>query len=266
MIDYSEYLTSSDWQAVRELALLRARHKCQICGSNQRLDVHHNTYDNLGNEREHLEDLVVLCAEHHQVYHDSLAEVERLTDSRLEETMIGVLLQESPEFFETVLPYLSVEVFTSRLRQEVFKYLHSRTIGKHLSDPAIVISYLSQSRLLTESEAKAFVTKCIDFCTNSRHGEDYAQVLHELYLRRRIQQLPAKITKLNRNYKQSVTELVDTIQAEIQLIADKKSNNRMELICDTLIQTFQDIESRHRGIASHGLPCGFYSNSSRKKT
>lgn len=87
MTDYSEYLASKQWKEVRELALKRARGKCQICGSNWDLDVHHNTYENFSNEKEHLEDLVVLCAEHHQLYHDALAEVERLTDQRLEEVM-----------------------------------------------------------------------------------------------------------------------------------------------------------------------------------
>jgi replicative DNA helicase len=77
---YYEYLKSPKWQEVRELALERAGYKCQICGRTQNLDIHHNTYENLGNERDHLEDLIVLCSEHHQVYHDALAEVEKLTD------------------------------------------------------------------------------------------------------------------------------------------------------------------------------------------
>ena len=72
MSNYLEYLTSKEWKEVRELALKRAGYKCQICGSTQNLDVHHNTYDHLGNETEHLEDLVVLCAEHHQLYHDAV--------------------------------------------------------------------------------------------------------------------------------------------------------------------------------------------------
>lgn len=47
MTDYSEYLISNQWKEVRELALERAKGRCQICGSSRDLDVHHNTYDNL---------------------------------------------------------------------------------------------------------------------------------------------------------------------------------------------------------------------------
>ncbi|NEU73911.1 HNH endonuclease [Hassallia byssoidea VB512170] len=91
-LKYHEYINSQEWQEVRKLALQRSGSKCQICGSKNSLDVHHNSYDNLGNERENLEDLVVLCSEHHQLYHEALAEVERLADQRLEERLLGGLL------------------------------------------------------------------------------------------------------------------------------------------------------------------------------
>lgn len=214
MSNYLEYLTSKQWKEVRELALKRAGYKCQICGSTRNLDVHHSTYDHLGNETDHLEDLVVLCAEHHQLYHDALAEVERFTDQRLEETMIGALLLVTPAFFDIVLPYLSAEVFTSPLRQEIFSYLCSRASKGHTTDLVIAVSHLTQNRLLTEREAKLFLARCVDMCPNPLNGEDYAQVLHNLYLRRKIQRLPALITRLNRNYTLSETaELIDKIQA-----------------------------------------------------
>jgi hypothetical protein len=121
--------------------LERAGYKCQICGRTQNLDIHHNTYENLGNERDHLEYLIVLCSEHHQVYHDALAEVEKLTDQRLEERLIGTLLQQTPAFIQTLL-YLPAEIFTSSLRREVFSYLCLRASEDKAIDSAIVASYL----------------------------------------------------------------------------------------------------------------------------
>ena len=257
-LDYYEYLKSPEWQEIRELALKRAGHKCQICGSNRNLDVHHNTYDSLGNEREYLEDLVVLCAEHHQLYHDALSEVEQLTDQRLEEVMIGALLQQTPAFFDTVLPYLSTEVFTSSLRRKIFSYLHSRASKGHAIDTAIVVSYLSKSRLLPDEEAEELLNRWVNLCPNPLHGEDYAQLLHNLYLRRRVQQLPAMITKLNRSRELTFAELIDAIQAEVQLIANKNSKNCMTDWSESLLNLLQDIEDRHQGVALPGLPCGFY--------
>lgn len=53
------YLKSDHWQRVRASALLRAKHRCESCGSKKRLDVHHLTYRRLGAEAP--DDLRVLC-------------------------------------------------------------------------------------------------------------------------------------------------------------------------------------------------------------
>lgn len=67
--NYSEYLKSEHWQKTRKRALSRAKYKCQLCGNkNEKLNVHHNTYENLGNEKN--EDLIVLCESCHSKFHD----------------------------------------------------------------------------------------------------------------------------------------------------------------------------------------------------
>nr|BDD44986.1 hypothetical protein 7 [Spirochaetaceae bacterium] len=65
--EYQEYLESDKWKARRERALERAGQKCQVCASIEKLEVHHNSYENLGNEKD--EDLVVLCGRCHRLHH-----------------------------------------------------------------------------------------------------------------------------------------------------------------------------------------------------
>lgn len=65
---YSEYLKGDHWQQRREQALKRAENHCQVCGATERLEVHHNTYERLGHERD--ADLVVLCRTCHRMFHD----------------------------------------------------------------------------------------------------------------------------------------------------------------------------------------------------
>lgn len=66
---YSEYLKSAGWQTRRAAALKRAGHRCQVCNGDKRLEVHHRTYERLGHER--AADLVVLCRDCHQLFHDN---------------------------------------------------------------------------------------------------------------------------------------------------------------------------------------------------
>ena len=57
-----------EWQVRRVQALVRPGNRCQTYGSRDTtLDVHHNCYQNYGDERS--QDLVVLCRLCHELFH-----------------------------------------------------------------------------------------------------------------------------------------------------------------------------------------------------
>ena len=56
---YDLYLESPAWRKKREARLLIDKHRCTVCGSGKRLEVHHTTYANVGHEN--LYDLRTLC-------------------------------------------------------------------------------------------------------------------------------------------------------------------------------------------------------------
>jgi 5-methylcytosine-specific restriction endonuclease McrA len=64
---YAEYLRSPWWQHISASAKTAAQHRCQGCGTGERLEVHHKTYSRRG--REQLEDLEVLCHACHRAQH-----------------------------------------------------------------------------------------------------------------------------------------------------------------------------------------------------
>jgi len=68
---YADYLQSTEWRVRRADALEAAGFRCQRCGHMYGLDVHHVTYERLGNERP--EDLVVLCRVCHAELHGMTA-------------------------------------------------------------------------------------------------------------------------------------------------------------------------------------------------
>ncbi len=67
---YKDYLRTEHWETKKLEALERSHHKCQICGGTERLEVHHNTYENKGNEKP--EDLIVLCKKCHKINHKNI--------------------------------------------------------------------------------------------------------------------------------------------------------------------------------------------------
>ncbi len=65
---YNAYLQTGHWKAFRKLALKEHGEVCKDCGAvDTRFDVHHLTYENLGQEQ--LEDVVVLCHSCHMDRH-----------------------------------------------------------------------------------------------------------------------------------------------------------------------------------------------------
>lgn len=65
---YQAYLCTPQWQCRRQEALTAARFHCEGCGSQAALQVHHFSYEHLGNEWP--EDIGVLCRTCHQAWHD----------------------------------------------------------------------------------------------------------------------------------------------------------------------------------------------------
>lgn len=66
--EYQAYLNSPKWQAIRKRLYRKYEYRCDLCGSPKNLNVHHITYENLGEEKD--EDLTVLCQKCHSKLHD----------------------------------------------------------------------------------------------------------------------------------------------------------------------------------------------------
>lgn len=68
IVDYKEYIKSTAWYQKKLARLKKDKYTCQKCGDTEFLEVHHLTYDNLGDEP--MEDLITVCRDCHQKIHD----------------------------------------------------------------------------------------------------------------------------------------------------------------------------------------------------
>lgn len=75
---YSIYLKSVAWKRRRNTALQLAGDRCEICKSHNRLQVHHLSYDRLGDELP--TDLLVVCDPCHGEIHRIGWTAERFED------------------------------------------------------------------------------------------------------------------------------------------------------------------------------------------
>ena len=68
-LPYAEFLQTEFWKIVRSLVYARAGHRCEICYSPEFLNVHHRSYKNHGFEDLHLNDLLCMCSDCHELFH-----------------------------------------------------------------------------------------------------------------------------------------------------------------------------------------------------
>ena len=64
---YENYIHSSKWRRRRARALMLGNYKCAKCGARNKLQVHHLSYQHLGDELDY--ELMVLCHSCHQKVH-----------------------------------------------------------------------------------------------------------------------------------------------------------------------------------------------------
>lgn len=68
MINHKDYIDSPEWARKKEEYYSKHPRKCQICNTEKRIHLHHKTYERLGKEEDN--DLVPLCAAHHERLHE----------------------------------------------------------------------------------------------------------------------------------------------------------------------------------------------------
>jgi len=71
-MDYKEYLQTEHWKETRYKALRKANFRCELCNSNNKLHVHHKTYENRGKELP--QDLICLCEGCHSKFHNKVGQ------------------------------------------------------------------------------------------------------------------------------------------------------------------------------------------------
>lgn len=78
-MNYHDFLETPFWDGVRNYKLKKANYCCELCGGKGVLNVHHKTYENHGKEFD-MDiadgDLIVLCKNCHEKFHDKLGDKE----------------------------------------------------------------------------------------------------------------------------------------------------------------------------------------------
>lgn len=82
---YADYLASERWQRQRERAIARDGGRCRVCNDNERLEVHHRSYEHARPEADELlelRDLTTMCRRCHKHMHICVDAVREANPAR----------------------------------------------------------------------------------------------------------------------------------------------------------------------------------------
>lgn len=94
-LGYRLYMASPEWYAIRKRKLQETGYRCQGCSSNERLQVHHLTYERFGHERD--TDLMVLCHICHAAEHGFAPDVGPIAGPTVAEMSEPIKVREALE-------------------------------------------------------------------------------------------------------------------------------------------------------------------------
>lgn len=70
-MDYKDFLQTPYWKAVSGEVMKRNDYKCQLCGKNGKLNIHHPDYSIHGYEVQNVKKLLCLCEDCHNKFHNN---------------------------------------------------------------------------------------------------------------------------------------------------------------------------------------------------
>ena len=174
-----------------------------------------------------------------------------------EESILGGILLD-PEAMGRVADLLHPEAFYINAHKEIYKAalaLHSQ--GKPV-DLMSVTTWLFDHELLEQVGGQSKLVELVDRTVSAVNVDRYAALVVDKYLRRQLIQAGHEIVRLGYETALELETVLDQAEQKIFSLTQKRPQQGLVPISETLIQTFQEIETHHQGIALPGIPSNFY--------
>ncbi|MGB5960168.1 MAG: replicative DNA helicase [Coleofasciculaceae cyanobacterium] len=174
-----------------------------------------------------------------------------------EESILGGILLD-PDAIGRVADILKPEAFYINAHKEIYKVaLLLHTTGKP-TDLMSVATWLYDNELLEKVGGQAKLAQLVDRTVSAVNIDRYAQLVVEKHLRRQLIQAGNEIVKLGYDTSLELEAVFDQSEQKIFGLTQQRPQQGLTPISETLIQTFQEIETRHEGVAIPGMPSNFY--------
>ncbi|WP_026734394.1 replicative DNA helicase [Fischerella sp. PCC 9605] len=174
-----------------------------------------------------------------------------------EEAILGGILLD-PEAISRVSDRLVPEAFYISAHKDIYQaavVLHSQ--GKP-TDLLSVANWLTDHDLLARVGGRNKLASLVDRTVSAVNIDALASLVMEKYLRRQLIKAGNEIVQLGYQTEAELPQVLDQAEQKVFAITQERPQSGLVHISDSLVNAFEEIETRHQGVALPGIPCGFY--------
>jgi len=174
-----------------------------------------------------------------------------------EEAILGGILID-PEAVGRVAELLRPDAFYISAHQEIYRTALSLYSQGKPTDLMTVATDLHDRGVLDKVGGQSRIAQLVDRTVSAVNIDQYAQLVMDKYLRRKMIQVGTEISYLAYETASSLEAVLDQAEQKVFSITQSRPNQSLVPTADILTATFSDIEERFAGMVMPGISCGFY--------
>ncbi len=174
-----------------------------------------------------------------------------------EEAILGGILLD-PEAIGRVSDRLSAEAFYISAHKDIYQAALQLHSGGKPTDLLSITAWLADRNLLDKVGGKNKLAQLVDRTVSAVNIDALAALVMDKYLRRQLIKSGNEIVHLGYETDKELATVLDRAEQKVFGITQERPQQGLVSMSETLIYTFQNIESHHQGIALPGISCNFY--------
>ena len=174
-----------------------------------------------------------------------------------EESILGGILLD-PKALSKISDSLIPEAFYVKTHQDIYRAALALQEKKKPTDLMTVSSWLQDNHLLDEIGGMPRLIQLIERTVSAANIDRYAELVMEKYMRRQLISTSGEIIELARDTTLDLENIFDESEQKIFRLTQKRPQDGLIFLGDTLIETFNKIEQMHETTTLPGIETQFY--------
>ena len=174
-----------------------------------------------------------------------------------EESILGGILLD-PKALSKISDFLIPEAFYVTTHQDIYRAALALQEKKQPTDLMTVSSWLQDNHLLDQIGGMPRLIQLIDRTVSAANIDRYAELVMEKYMRRQLISTGGEIIELARDTTLDLENIFDESEQKVFRLTQKRPQDGLIFLGDTLIETFNKIEQMHETTTLPGIETQFY--------